>query len=369
MYCLHDTKLSQSIFAANARKMTRSHHSHHVRFDNGPDVITVTPIVEVVGNEDYDYEDEDYENEDYEDEDYEDEDYEDEDDEDEEQIQVANPSSPEDEDMPQKGPKYNHEAEELARQDKARMKLAKPPPFQLRKWQEQNKTQVIRASIFEELRAYEAQRRSTYCAKLEATQLYFKSLMNLLQNSIDETAKVYRLALGTSIAQSQYARAITQRGNHQVPRDSSPSAVLLHSWQEANTILAATLEESAVDIEKKVVAVLFSFQDTLLDQKTKFDNVGNPILAELEHVEAQVQRTWGTSWLLVNSMLASILNTVLCCSLEMIWILDKLTDQMPTGRRMASRWHQVQLEYPSSRNGARTDRSRMRTMPPLKTCG
>jgi hypothetical protein len=253
--------------------MTRD-HSHHVRFDNGPDVITDTPTTfEILGNANYDYEGEDYEDADYD--------------------NVDDEDAEEDQDMPQKGPKSNHDAEELVRQEKARMQLAKPPAFQLLKWQEQNKTQLIRASIFEELRAYEGQRRTTYCAKLDATQLYFKSLANLLQNSMDETAKVYRLALGTSIAQSQYARAITQRGKHQVSRDSSPSAALLHSWQEANTLLAATLEESAVDVETKVVAVLFSFQDTLLDQKKMFENDGNPILAELEHVEAQVQRTWG----------------------------------------------------------------------------
>lgn len=184
--------------------------------------------------------------------------------------------------------------EELAHEESLRKKSpAKPPPFQLLRWQEHNKKQVIRTEIYEELRMYEAQRRTTFSAKLEATQLYFKSLMDLLQNSFDETAKVYRLALGTSIAQSQYARAITQRGAHQVPRESSPSAALLHSWQEANTMLAATLEESAVDIEDKVVAVISSFQEALQDQKNQFENVGKPILNELEHMEAQVQKTWG----------------------------------------------------------------------------
>jgi hypothetical protein len=279
-------------------------HSHHVHFDNGPDVIADYPIVEALGSEDED-------NEDY----NKDEDYDD----DEEPNQFANPEDDDDDDyynndsnMPKKNRESDPEAEELARQEKARTALAKPPPFQLLKWQEQNKTQVIRASIFEELRAYEAQRRTTYCGKLEATQLYFKTLTNLLQNSIDETAKVFRLALGTSIAQSQYARAITQRGNHQVSRESSPSAALLHSWQEANTILAATLEESAVDIEQKVVAVLSSFQDTSLQQKIQFENVGNPILAELEHVEALVQQTWGTSWLVMLIQYACFYSTQCC---------------------------------------------------------
>lgn len=188
------------------------------------------------------------------------------------------------------------EEEELVEESQRRKNPAKPPPFQLLRWQEQNKKQVIRTEIYEELRGYEAQRRSNFSAKLEATQLYFKSLMDLLQNSFDETAKVYRLALGTSIAQSQYARAITQRGSHQVPRESSPSAALLHSWQEANTILAATLEESAVDIEDNVVTVLSQFQDALQDQKNQFENIGKPILEELEHMESQVQKTWENYW-------------------------------------------------------------------------
>ena len=183
--------------------------------------------------------------------------------------------------------------EEIAYAESKKKSAAKAPPFQLLRWQEANKKQVVRSEIYEELRSYEAQRRITFSQKLEATQLYFNSLVDLLQNSFDETAKVYRLALGTSIAQSQYARAITQRGVHQAPRDSSPSSALLHSWQEGNTILAATLEESAVDIEQNVVSVLSEFQDALQDQKNQFENVGKPILRELEHMEAQVQETWG----------------------------------------------------------------------------
>ncbi|CAB9520917.1 expressed unknown protein [Seminavis robusta] len=241
--------------------------AYHVRFDNEPRVIAVLPVEEAVGS-DCDEEEE--------------------------------PHDPweEDEAMDRntEDPSFNDEQEELARDEQRKKKAAKPPPFQLLRWQEQNKKQVIRTELFEELRAYEAQRRTTFSAKLEATQLYFKSLMDLLQNSFDETAKVYRLALGTSIAQSQYARAITQRGVTQAPRDSSPSAALLHSWQEANTILAATLEESAVDIEDNVVSVLSSFQDALQDQKNQFENVGKPILAELEHMEAQVQKTWEAYW-------------------------------------------------------------------------
>jgi len=187
--------------------------------------------------------------------------------------------------------------EEIAHAKKKKAALASratAPPFQLLKWQETNKQQTIRSKNSIELRSYESQRRVTYSQKLEATQLYFNSLVDLLQSSFDETAKIYRLALGTSIAQSQYARAITQVGSHQAPRDSSPSSALLHSWQEANTILAATLEESAVDIEQSVVSVLSEFQDALQEQKNKFENVGKPILKELEHMEAQTQRTWGT---------------------------------------------------------------------------
>lgn len=185
--------------------------------------------------------------------------------------------------------------EEIAHAE-SKMKDTKAAPFQLLRWQEGNKKQVVRSKIYEELRSYEAQRRITFSQKLEATQLYFNSLVDLLQNSFDETAKVYRLALGTSIAQSQYARAITQRGAHQAPRESSPSSALLHSWQEANTILAATLEESAVDIEQNVVSVLSEFQDALQDQKNQFENIGKPILRELEHMESQVQQTWDAYW-------------------------------------------------------------------------
>lgn len=195
----------------------------------------------------------------------------------------------------EKMPEEDYE-QQRAQESIRKKKLAKPPPFQLLRWQQQNKNEVIRSEIYEELRQYEAQRRTTFSAKLEATQLYFKSLMDLLQNSFDETAKIYRLALGTSIAQSQYARAITQRGTHQVPRDSSPSAALLHSWQEANTILAATLEESAVDIEENVVSVISTFQDALQDQKNQFETIGKPILEELEHMEGQVQKTWDAYW-------------------------------------------------------------------------
>ena len=183
--------------------------------------------------------------------------------------------------------------EEIAHAESKKKQASQAPPFQLLRWQQANSKQAVRGEIYEDLRSYEAQRRITYSQKLEATQLYFNSLVDLLQNSFEETAKVYRLALGTSIAQSQYARAITQRGSHQAPRDSSPSSALLHSWQEGNTILAATLEESAVDIEQNVVSVLSEFQDALQEQKNQFENVGKPILQELEHMEAQVQETWG----------------------------------------------------------------------------
>lgn len=169
----------------------------------------------------------------------------------------------------------------------------KPPSFQLLQWQRQRKKQVIRSEQYSQLRTYEAQRRITFANKLEATQLYFKSLMELLENSVTETAKVHRLVEGTTLAQSQYARALTVPSPFQVPRGASPSAELLHSWQNSNTLLAATLEENSSDIERNVTSLLTSVRDALGDQKLQFESTAKPILEELEFMEKQVQQTWG----------------------------------------------------------------------------
>lgn len=170
---------------------------------------------------------------------------------------------------------------------------ARPPSFQLLQWQRQRKEQVIRSEQFKHMKSYETQRRITFSKKLEATQLYFKSLMDLLEHSVVETATVHRLVKGTSMAHSQYARALMVQSPHQVPQDASPSAALLHSWQCSNTLLAATLEENATDIERNVVTVLSAFEDAQLDQKTQYESIGKPILEELQYMEKQVQQAWG----------------------------------------------------------------------------
>jgi len=187
----------------------------------------------------------------------------------------------------------NDEIQLEAKRRKQLRKVKKEASFQLLRWQKENQKQFVRTAIYNELRAFEARRRTAYSSKLENTQLYFTSLVDILQTSLDETAKLYRLALGTSMAQSQYARAITQRGSHQAPRDSSPSSALLHSWQESNTLLAATLEESAVDIQTNVVSTLAEFLEALVHQKEQFESVGRPIMEQLDHMEKQVRMTWG----------------------------------------------------------------------------
>ena len=201
----------------------------------------------------------------------------------------------------------------------------RPPSFQLLQWQWQRKKQVIRSDQYNQLRSYEAQRRITYASKLEATQLYFKSLMDLLENSVAETAKVYRLVKATAMAESQYARALTVQSPHQVPRDASSSATLLHSWQDSNTLLAATLEENSTDIEKNVSSILFAFLDAQEDQKVQYQNIGKPILEELEFMEKQVQQTWGKFILITATMnyfcffFFHVLNNLFCPWEDAFW--------------------------------------------------
>ena len=136
----------------------------------------------------------------------------------------------------------------------------------------------------ERLRDFEAQRRSKTKSKLESIPLYWQSYLHLLDESLWETRKAYRLALGLSKAQAKLAQTLA-RG------EGTPDPTL-ESLERAHSLPQEKFQESSVVMEEHfaqpIHKLLTSFEATVAQLRSR----GKVILQVLQQVEDDVNQAW-----------------------------------------------------------------------------
>jgi hypothetical protein len=161
-----------------------------------------------------------------------------------------------------------------------------------------------------ELRAFEADRRTKYQSNLESLTLYWKSHCDLLETSVHETARAYRLVLGVSKAHERMATTLgaptqgkglsKQSSSVSASTSSSASASTpneqqqqLASLEEANATMIQHFGESATTMETNVAASLSNLLQTIQATQNQVCKEGKQMLKVLEKHEAQVEQAWG----------------------------------------------------------------------------
>jgi hypothetical protein len=207
----------------------------------------------------------------------------------------------------------------------------------------------------EQLRTFEAQRRSKNKSKLESIPLYWQSHQDLLEDSILETGKAYRLIVGISKAHARLAQLLQQSDDNELlqkrsssttgggggaataapvvetsdndasPRNNDrhsddvncksnsnsnsqshdstedeeegdpekPQERLEASLENSHTLMKERFGESAEAMEKGIVPHVQKMQATLEERLAELREKGKNILQVLQKVEAQVGEAWG----------------------------------------------------------------------------
>lgn len=197
-----------------------------------------------------------------------------------------------------------------------------------------------RTAWHNQLRAYEANRRSSHATKIASSSLYWRSFRALIHSSVEETKCAERMIRANIIADATYAQSMKaasfnwlnddgtpilddkkkQRvwnerekesnggvsispSNKTAPSPKSfgsstttsdPRSSLLKSLLESHSIMADRFEESASVIEKELLPQLVTLQEKLEDEVKVHETLGNAFLEYLEGADTAVLETWGT---------------------------------------------------------------------------
>jgi hypothetical protein len=223
----------------------------------------------------------------------------------------------------------------MARRLSAQSSSSKPPlptttasPFSLYAVSDQSRNE-----LHSKFRAYEARRRSIYTAKLESSSLYWRSFRDLLQASINETARAERVVLGTSKAYDKYSQAMqamyedvflddkgnvvqTRRAQQQLAKQRGDEEALLTNFSnnkspsihnntkkdrhsilgtliDSQSVMADKFRENSQHVETEISKDIAQLKTDMQSKVTEIESVGNAILAELEKTENLVQQAWG----------------------------------------------------------------------------
>jgi hypothetical protein len=150
-----------------------------------------------------------------------------------------------------------------------------------------------------ELKVFEADRRTKYQSNLESLTLDWKAHCDLLENSVHETAKAYRLVLGVSKAHERMATTLAAPSSvsASTPNDQQQQQQPekhLTSLEEANAAMIQHFAESAVTMETNVASSLSNLLQTIQATQQQVSKEGKQMLKVLEKHEAQVEQAWGT---------------------------------------------------------------------------
>jgi hypothetical protein len=160
------------------------------------------------------------------------------------------------------------------------------------------------------LKAFEADRRTKYQSNVETLDLYWKSHCELIEASVHETARAYRLVLGISKAHERMAVTLgktVQSSQSQSSVTSSVSATAsatasatvslseqqLDSLEEDTAAMIQNFGESALTMETNVASSLHSLLQRIQATQSQVSKEGSKMLKVLEKAEAQVEQAWG----------------------------------------------------------------------------
>jgi hypothetical protein len=181
-----------------------------------------------------------------------------------------------------------------------------PDPYGMSETPLSHSQSLSRSNWHSELRTFEADRRTQFQSNLDSLTVYWKSHCDLLDTSIHETARAYRLVLGVSKAHEQMA---TTLGKGLSLLDSTPSSMSestpneqhqqLNSLEEANATMVQHFADSAETMKTNdVTTTLCNLVQTIQAMQTQVSKDGKQILKVLKRQEAQVEQAWGKLLLL-----------------------------------------------------------------------
>jgi hypothetical protein len=156
-----------------------------------------------------------------------------------------------------------------------------------------------------ELKVFEADRRSKYQSNLESLTLYWKAHCDLLETSVHETAKAYRLVLGVSKAHERMATTLASASvsasasNEQQQQQQQQQQQHIASLEEANANMIQHFGYSAATMEINVASSLNNLLQTIQETQQQVSKEGKQMLKVLEKHEAQVEQAWGKFFLIM----------------------------------------------------------------------
>jgi hypothetical protein len=198
---------------------------------------------------------------------------------------------------------------------------SEPSPQQSQS-QSQSQSQLSPSGWHNELKVFEADRRTKHQSNMESLTLYWKAHCDLLDNSVHETAKAYRLVRGVSKAHERMATTLAASASSVSVPASATSSVsapneqqlqqqLQHQQQqerthhltaleEANASMIQHFGESATTMETNVASSLSNLLQTIQATQQQVSKEGQQMLRVLEKHEAQVEQAWGTLLVLLS---------------------------------------------------------------------
>ena len=162
-------------------------------------------------------------------------------------------------------------------------------------------SQLSPSGWYNELKVFEADRRTKYQSNLESLTLNWKAHCDLLENSVHETAKAYRLVLGVSKAHERMATTLASSSvSASAPNEQQQPQKHLTSLEEANSKMIHHFEESAATMKTNVVSSLNNLLQTIQATQQQVSKEGRQMLKVLEKHEARVEQAWGKLLLLLR---------------------------------------------------------------------
>jgi hypothetical protein len=154
----------------------------------------------------------------------------------------------------------------------------------------------------EELRVFEANRRSKYTVKLDGLKLCLKSYTFLLDTGIRDAQRLHRVLFGVATAQLVLARnlrgckqphnSMTPTGTAQDDNDNPASMLSLKSLTKSTDVIAKTFVASKHQLVQMDEQAKRMVQD-LIDQHQELSTRGKDLLEEIESVESECGQAWG----------------------------------------------------------------------------
>jgi len=177
-----------------------------------------------------------------------------------------------------------------------------------------------RDEAHEKLRAYESCRRSSFEGKLNSSMLYWKSFLELMASSVEETARAANLIRAHAIADETYSThmeaiyenmletngkpIVDDRKKKKIlaTRSNTETVSILMKLLESHAVLADGYAENAQALNEEILPELDSLAEDLASQVAMIEVLGDAILGDLKVSEKEVQNNWSNYYSLVCSV-------------------------------------------------------------------